>query len=200
MRRVRLSLQLDVSGTVAWSAARRTHTSGSRGDRHGWRCDSGWRERCARTGAGSPPNDGTAPPAAAEPPDAAELRRHFRAALAHQQRVRTEYSLSAIAAEISRTSPVSQPSLSRFLNGDAVTSPRRLPPCLSLSHPSLRGAQASAALACAGGGRSAGSSCRRRQECWPEPWPRPARRYTRCCTRRYTRRIASTLVASTARR
>ena len=89
----------------------------------------------APTGAG-PPNDSTAPPAAAEPPDAAELRRHFRAALAHQQRVRTEYSLSAIAAEISRTSPVSQPSLSRFLNGDTVTSPRRLPPCLSLPHPS----------------------------------------------------------------
>ena len=88
----------------------------------------------APTSAGTPPNDGTAPPAAAEPPDAAELRRHFRAVLAHQQRVRTEYSLSAIAAEISRTSPVSRPSLSRFLNGDTVTSPRpRLADCLPAS-------------------------------------------------------------------
>ena len=78
----------------------------------------------------SPPTDppaSAATAAATAPPDVAKLRPRFRAALEHQQRVRTEYSLTAIATEISRSSPVSQPSLSRFLNGDTVTSLLPLP-------------------------------------------------------------------------
>jgi hypothetical protein len=53
-------------------------------------------------------------------PDAAELRLTFRAALDHQRKVRQEYSLTAVAVEISKISPVKLPVLSKFLSGVTV--------------------------------------------------------------------------------